>query len=137
MNLFSLHCCIIFELNGTIVGVELVTAENWAGHRANTILPLDTSLYYTHMHDRFLNQFLNQNGSLFLCTCTYRVDMRSNNVTGKPILVHKKGSKVTGLHCHPLQPDILLSCGNDHFVRFYVIFWVHSLFWALWCVYDQ
>ncbi|KAL7124759.1 hypothetical protein ABFS83_14G070600 [Erythranthe nasuta] len=47
----------------------------------------------------------------------YTLDMRSNNVTGKPILVHKKGSKVTGLHCHPLQPDLLLSCGNDHFAR--------------------
>lgn len=49
----------------------------------------------------------------------YRVDVRSNDVTGKPILIHKKGSKVTGLHCHPLQPDLLLSCGNDHFVSFY------------------
>ncbi|KAL9140936.1 hypothetical protein ABFS82_14G070300 [Erythranthe guttata] len=47
----------------------------------------------------------------------YTLDTRSNNVTGKPILVHKKGSKVTGLHCHPLQPDLLLSCGNDHFAR--------------------
>ncbi|KAL6577124.1 DNA damage-binding protein 2 [Orobanche minor] len=47
----------------------------------------------------------------------YMVDMRSNNVTGNPIFIHKKGSKVTGLHCHPLQPDLLLSCGNDHFAR--------------------
>lgn len=46
-----------------------------------------------------------------------RADIRSNNVIGKPILIHKKGSKVTGLHCHPLQPDLLLSCGNDHFAR--------------------
>ncbi|XP_042015040.1 protein DAMAGED DNA-BINDING 2-like isoform X2 [Salvia splendens] len=45
----------------------------------------------------------------------YMIDARSNNVTGKPILIHKKKSKVTGLHCHPLQPDLLLSCGNDHF----------------------
>ncbi|KAG8371494.1 hypothetical protein BUALT_Bualt13G0093500 [Buddleja alternifolia] len=47
----------------------------------------------------------------------YMADMRSNNVIGKPILIHKKGSKVTGLNCHPLQPDLLLSCGNDHFAR--------------------
>ncbi|KAL3850595.1 hypothetical protein ACJIZ3_012477 [Penstemon smallii] len=47
----------------------------------------------------------------------YMADARSNNVIGKPILIHKKGSKVTGLHCHPLQPDLLLSCGNDHFAR--------------------
>ncbi|KAL0391211.1 UNVERIFIED_CONTAM: protein DAMAGED DNA-BINDING 2 [Sesamum calycinum] len=47
----------------------------------------------------------------------YMVDTRSDNVIGKPILIHKKGTKVTGLHCHPLQPDLLLSCGNDHFAR--------------------
>ncbi|KAL8525754.1 hypothetical protein ACS0TY_015116 [Phlomoides rotata] len=47
----------------------------------------------------------------------YMMDVRSNNVIGNPVLIHKKGSKVTGLHCHPLQPDLLLSCGNDHFAR--------------------
>lgn len=46
------------------------------------------------------------------------VDMRSNKQTGEPILIHKKGSKVVGLHCNPVQPDLLLSCGNDHFVSF-------------------
>lgn len=51
----------------------------------------------------------------------YMMDTRSNDVTGKPILIHKKGSKVTGLHCHPLQPDLLLSCGNDHFARIWDI----------------
>ncbi|KAK4764576.1 hypothetical protein SAY86_025666 [Trapa natans] len=45
------------------------------------------------------------------------VDSRSNNKWEDTILVHKKGSKVVGLHCHPLQPDIMLSCGNDHFAR--------------------
>lgn len=47
----------------------------------------------------------------------YLVDLRSNKRTGEPILIHKKGSKVVGLHCNPLQPDLLLSCGNDHFAR--------------------
>ncbi|GAA0183963.1 damaged DNA-binding protein [Lithospermum erythrorhizon] len=47
----------------------------------------------------------------------HMVDMRSNQVIGEPILVHKKGSKVVGLHCNPLQPDLLMSCGNDHFAR--------------------
>ncbi|XP_051131943.1 protein DAMAGED DNA-BINDING 2 [Andrographis paniculata] len=47
----------------------------------------------------------------------YMMDTRSNNLIEKPILIHKKGSKITGLHCHPLQPDLLLSCGNDHFAR--------------------
>ena len=59
----------------------------------------------------------------------FRVDMRSNNVTGKPILIHKKGSKVVGLHCNPLQPDLLLSCGNDHFVRFFTILFMLCFFW--------
>lgn len=45
-----------------------------------------------------------------------RVDMRSNNKNGDAILIHKKGSKVVGIHCNPLQPDILLTCGNDHYV---------------------
>lgn len=55
---------------------------------------------------------LSANSFIYIC----RIDTRSNDVTGKPTLIHKKGSKVTGLHCHPLQPDLLLSCGNDHFV---------------------
>ncbi|PKI31865.1 hypothetical protein CRG98_047751 [Punica granatum] len=45
------------------------------------------------------------------------VDSRSNSQFGDSVLIHKKGSKVVGLHCHPLQPEILLSCGNDHFAR--------------------
>ncbi|KAG4167899.1 hypothetical protein ERO13_A13G224600v2 [Gossypium hirsutum] len=47
----------------------------------------------------------------------YLVDSRSNSQTGKAIMIHKKGSKVVGLHCNPFQPDLLLSCGNDHFAR--------------------
>ena len=44
------------------------------------------------------------------------MDGRSKTRVGEPILIHKKGSKVVGLHCNPVQPDLLLSCGNDHFV---------------------
>ncbi|KAG2673156.1 hypothetical protein I3760_13G076700 [Carya illinoinensis] len=47
----------------------------------------------------------------------YLVDTRSNNKIGEAVLIHKKGSKVVGLHCNPVQPDLLLSCGNDHFAR--------------------
>ncbi|KAM7527672.1 hypothetical protein LguiB_031082 [Lonicera macranthoides] len=47
----------------------------------------------------------------------YSVDLRSNSKVGEAVLIHKKGSKVVGLHCNPLQPDLLLSCGNDHFAR--------------------
>lgn len=48
-----------------------------------------------------------------------RVDVRSSNKVGKAILIHKKGSKVVGLHCNPVEPDLFLSCGNDHFVSFF------------------
>ncbi|CAI0392966.1 unnamed protein product [Linum tenue] len=47
----------------------------------------------------------------------YMVDTRSNHKTGDAIMVHKKGSKVVGLHCNPVHPELLLSCGNDHFAR--------------------
>lgn len=47
----------------------------------------------------------------------YRVDARSHCKDGDHILIHKKGSKVTGLQCNPAQPDLLLSCGNDHLAR--------------------
>ncbi|TMX04317.1 hypothetical protein EJD97_009983 [Solanum chilense] len=47
----------------------------------------------------------------------YMADIRSNNKMSKPTLIHKKGTKVVGLNCNPLQPDLLLSCGNDHFAR--------------------
>ncbi|XP_058099653.1 protein DAMAGED DNA-BINDING 2 [Magnolia sinica] len=47
----------------------------------------------------------------------YLVDLRSNQRTGGPILIHKKGTKVVGLHCNPVQPELLLTCGNDHFAR--------------------
>ena len=50
-----------------------------------------------------------------------RVDMRSNSKSGEAILIHKKGSKVVGLHCNPIQPELLLSCGNDHFVSFLIL----------------
>ncbi|KAJ9543797.1 hypothetical protein OSB04_023504 [Centaurea solstitialis] len=49
------------------------------------------------------------------------VDVRSNSKKGDSILIHKKGTKVVGLHCNPVQPDLLLSCGNDHFARLWDI----------------
>ncbi|KAL7598941.1 hypothetical protein Lser_V15G26683 [Lactuca serriola] len=49
------------------------------------------------------------------------VDTRSNSQKGNSILIHKKGTKVVGLHCNPFQPDLLLSCGNDHFARIWDI----------------
>ncbi|KAM0004642.1 putative transcription factor WD40-like family [Helianthus debilis subsp. tardiflorus] len=51
----------------------------------------------------------------------HMVDARANSKTGDSVLIHKKGTKVVGLHCNPLQPDLLLSCGNDHFARMWDI----------------
>ncbi|XP_071720570.1 protein DAMAGED DNA-BINDING 2 [Rutidosis leptorrhynchoides] len=45
------------------------------------------------------------------------VDVRSNSKKGDSVLIHKKGTKVVGLHCNPVHQDLLLSCGNDHFAR--------------------
>lgn len=59
--------------------------------------------------------------TLVLFTDMRRVDMRSNSKVGEATLIHKKGSKVVGLRCNPVQPDLLLSCGNDHFVSFYFL----------------
>lgn len=51
----------------------------------------------------------------------YLVDTRTNSRSGEPILIHRKGSKVVGLHCNPIQPELLLTCGNDHFARIWDI----------------
>ncbi|KAK3160311.1 hypothetical protein QOZ80_1BG0057820 [Eleusine coracana subsp. coracana] len=47
----------------------------------------------------------------------YLLDRRSKTRIGNPVLIHKKGSKVTSLHCNPVQPEVLLSSGNDHYAR--------------------
>ncbi|KAG0463808.1 hypothetical protein HPP92_019877 [Vanilla planifolia] len=47
----------------------------------------------------------------------YLLDSREKTQIADAILIHKKGSKVVGLHCNPSQPDLLLSCGNDHFLE--------------------
>ncbi|KMT19205.1 hypothetical protein BVRB_1g015970 [Beta vulgaris subsp. vulgaris] len=51
----------------------------------------------------------------------YMLDTRTKGKIGEAVLIHKKGSKVVGLHCNPVQPDLLLSCGNDHFARLWDI----------------
>uniref|UniRef100_A0A0D9UWL2 DNA damage-binding protein 2 n=1 Tax=Leersia perrieri TaxID=77586 RepID=A0A0D9UWL2_9ORYZ len=47
----------------------------------------------------------------------YLLDRRLKTKIGHPILIHKKGSKVTSLHCNPAQPEVLLSSGNDRYAR--------------------
>ncbi|XP_020570842.1 DNA damage-binding protein 2-like [Phalaenopsis equestris] len=51
----------------------------------------------------------------------YLFDTREKVKIGEPVLIHRKGSKVVGLHCNPTQPDLLLSCGNDHFAHMWDI----------------
>ncbi|KAH7672934.1 DNA damage-binding protein 2 [Dioscorea alata] len=51
----------------------------------------------------------------------YFLDTRSRTRAGGPFLIHKKGTKVVGLHCNPVEPGLLLSCGNDHFARIWDI----------------
>ena len=77
---------------------------------------------YMHvcLHKHLFNSKVSISLSLVLVVDIRRVDMRSNNKVGEATLIHKKGSKVVGLHCNPVQPDLLLSCGNDHFVSFNV-----------------
>ncbi|KAH7283731.1 hypothetical protein KP509_34G021200 [Ceratopteris richardii] len=47
----------------------------------------------------------------------HQVDIRTNNRIGKPLLIHKKGSKVVGIHCNPADPNLFISSGNDHMAR--------------------
>ncbi|KAI0502136.1 hypothetical protein KFK09_017083 [Dendrobium nobile] len=51
----------------------------------------------------------------------YLFDTREKVKIGESILIHRKGSKVVGLHCNPTQPDLLLSCGNDHYAHIWDI----------------
>lgn len=64
---------------------------------------------------------LNSNKGLLLVADNfgflYFLDRRSKTRMGHPVLVHKKGSKVTSLHCNPARPEVLLSSGNDHYAR--------------------
>jgi DNA damage-binding protein 2 len=47
----------------------------------------------------------------------YQMDIRANKQVGKPTPVHKKGTKVVGVDCHPVDADLFLTCGNDHKAR--------------------
>lgn len=98
-------CCVDME-TGISLSLMNLNPNGWQGPSTWRMLyGLDINL------DKGVVLVADNFGSL------YTVDVRSNNLTGEPILIHKKGSKVVGLHCNPLQPDLLLSCGNDHFAR--------------------
>lgn len=44
----------------------------------------------------------------------HRVDMRAKKSLPGIEFIHKKGTKVTTLHCNPMAPDLLISGGNDY-----------------------
>ena len=77
-------------------------------------------VYACMLHKHLFNSKVRISLSLVLIVDICWVDMRSNNKVGEATLIHKKGSKVVGLHCNPVKPDLLLTCGNDHFVSFNV-----------------
>ncbi|XP_062232771.1 DNA damage-binding protein 2-like [Phragmites australis] len=54
---------------------------------------------------------------IYATTIIRTLDRRSKTRIGHLILIRKKGSKVTCLHCNPAQPEVLLSRGNDHYAR--------------------
>ncbi|XP_002979996.2 DNA damage-binding protein 2 [Selaginella moellendorffii] len=47
----------------------------------------------------------------------YRLDLRTKKTHDKPLLIHKKGTKVVGLHTNPIDQDIFITSGNDHMAR--------------------
>ncbi|CAM6103070.1 unnamed protein product [Calypogeia fissa] len=47
----------------------------------------------------------------------YQLDMRTGKEVDNPVLMHKKGTKIVGVNCNPVDPDIFLTCGNDHMAR--------------------
>ncbi|PHT72498.1 hypothetical protein T459_23283 [Capsicum annuum] len=70
-----------------------------------------------------LNNLVSHSKPMLLCSSEILpksrlawADIWSNKVMSKPNLIHEKGTKVVGLNCNPLQPDLLLSFGNDNFV---------------------
>lgn len=73
---------------------------------------------------------LNSNRSLVLAGDNfgflYQGDIRANKSVGKPLLIHKKGSKVVGLHCNPVDPNLFITCGNDHMARIWDIRYLDS-----------
>eukprot|EP00249_Psilotum_nudum_P011683 c23318_g1_i1 orf=119-1795(+) len=56
----------------------------------------------------------------------YQVDIRSKESIAKPMLIHKKGSKVVGLQCNPVDPDLFITCGNDHTARIWDLRYLDS-----------
>ncbi|CAM6030736.1 unnamed protein product [Sphagnum balticum] len=92
----------------TAVPVEIfdLNPDGWAG-------PSTWRMMYAMDLNAIRNLALAADNFGFL----YQLDMRSNLKVGKPIGVHKKGTKVVGLHCHPIEPDLFLTCGNDHTAR--------------------
>ncbi|KAG6401387.1 hypothetical protein SASPL_138243 [Salvia splendens] len=131
----NIHSCILNNMkynplnDGTVYGASsdgTVSSTDLETGISSSLVDLNPAGWQGHSSWKMLYGLdLNSEKGILLAAdnfgLLYMIDARSNNVTGKPILIHKKKSKVTGLHCHPLQPDLLLSCGNDHFARIWDI----------------
>lgn len=48
------------------------------------------------------------------------LDLRAKDVAWK-CRAHAAGNKVTSLDCHPMDANLLLSAGNDHFAKLFDI----------------
>lgn len=94
---------------GLSSSVMNINPNGWQGSSTRMIYGMDVN------PEKGLVLFADNFGFLYL------FDSRSNSQVGETVLIHKKGSKVTGLHFNPVQPDLLLSCGNDHFARLWDI----------------
>ncbi|KAK4606106.1 hypothetical protein RGQ29_000396 [Quercus rubra] len=126
-----IHSCIVNNMRFNPTNVDSVYAASSDGTISCTDLETGISLSLMNLNPdgwqgpsswRMLyGMDINSEKSLVLVAdnlvFSTLVDTRSNNKIGEAILIHKKGSKVVGLHCNPVQPELLLSCGNDHFAR--------------------
>ncbi|KAL6848212.1 hypothetical protein ACP4OV_022340 [Aristida adscensionis] len=113
-------------LSGDKKGMKIDTANDGILYTASSDGTISSTDLDTGIGSPLLN--LNPNGwngpstwrmiyGMDLNTDKAQLDRRSKTRIGHPILIHKKGSKVTSLHCNPAQPEVLLSGGNDHYAR--------------------
>ncbi|XP_072996150.1 DNA damage-binding protein 2 isoform X1 [Typha latifolia] len=127
----SIHTCIVNNMKFNLRNDEVLYTSSSDGTISCTDLETGISSCLLDLNPdgwngpatwrMFYGMDINVGNSLLLVADNfgylYLLDERSRTKTGEPIRIHNKGSKVVGLHCNPVQPDLLLSCGNDHFAR--------------------
>ncbi|KAG1337713.1 DNA damage-binding protein 2 [Cocos nucifera] len=127
----SIHSCIVNNMKFNLENDGLLYTSSSDGTVRCTDLETGTSFFLLDLNPEGWNgpatwrmlygMDINVEKGLLLVADNfgylYLVDGRLKTRIAGPIVIHKKGSKVVGLHCNPVQPDIFLSCGNDHFAR--------------------